>query len=575
MTESDTSAEGDGGDGVEDHRSYFIGESTKFDGGGFCNNADLNVVTSTFRSELGEAGWTGQRFVDENSWPEDFREGTLSAIALDGVYGDAARLSVYAGHGNIGQLQWGQPSDNGQCQNNIKVDSRYGILAGNTAAATMLMTSCTLRIDQLWPVFQGQSSRQFFGYHNSPHIGYDEARKVFKRTQDGQSTADAWLEEMVQNVSGKNSPVVLTMGTSKGDASEMHGMTNLASGEGFLENVGEPADNYFFEFYNSGCSTTCGNCSGNATAPPEVTLGASMPRITLARPLRSAANLVELASILIGRFDVGALDVEEQARLDAWAHRVVASGDVTHALIRASPNLDLSYDPQSDLLRITNRSALAQARLLAGELIGDPANLQATLQAEAEAVRDGLAAIPGALDLLGTQFEVTTREVGQGGGEGPQSGPVAFEYMFTLPGRFEDLALPDRSLGIGVTRLGELSTLTMAMVELEVVGEARIEREPQHAIEDLKASLHVQYPSALDIEIVKPQIGYVLREEQAFAEVEPSLLVGIILEFGVGNERMVSRGYPLRVSLTELAGPFDSLAALDPNPQAGDPRASN
>ena len=126
-----------GGDIVEDHRTYFIGESLAFDGGGSCDNDKLNTVTSSLREQLDAAGWTGLRFVDDNSWPEDFTEATFPGLGLDDAYGDAARLSVYAGHAAPGQLQWGRPSDAGLCRLTVPTSARLGTLAGDTAAATM------------------------------------------------------------------------------------------------------------------------------------------------------------------------------------------------------------------------------------------------------------------------------------------------------------------------------------------------------------------------------------------------------------------------------------------------------
>lgn len=233
-----------------DHRTYFIGESVKFDG---CPNTDLNTITKRLRNRLDDAGWTGLRFVDDNAWPEDFQEATEEPNGEDASFGDAHRLAVYAGHGGPGLLQWGRPSDNGLCFVDIPEDARLGQLAGDTAAAVMLMTSCTLRTDILWDNFELNAARQFFGYHNSPWIGSGEPRRVFKRTQDGQSTKDAWLDEMEQNADlGKNSPVVLTAGVSGMEAMQAHGATNLASGAGFIDNVGEPADAFFFEWLNNG-----------------------------------------------------------------------------------------------------------------------------------------------------------------------------------------------------------------------------------------------------------------------------------------------------------------------------------
>ncbi|NJK31824.1 MAG: hypothetical protein HC927_05050 [Deltaproteobacteria bacterium] len=41
---------------VEDYRTFLIGESRKFDGGGLCNNDNLSTVTRRLRNELVDAG---------------------------------------------------------------------------------------------------------------------------------------------------------------------------------------------------------------------------------------------------------------------------------------------------------------------------------------------------------------------------------------------------------------------------------------------------------------------------------------------------------------------------------------
>lgn len=563
------------GDVVEDHRTYFIGESTKFDGGGDCDNADLNTVTSTLRKTLAEAGWSGQRLVDEGTWPEDFREETLVAAALDSARADAARLTIYAGHGNVGRLQWGRPSDNGQCATTLMDQVRLGTSAGDTAASTMFMTSCTLRVDTAWDTLETNACRQFFGYHNSPHIGYDEARKVFKRIQDGQSTVSAWLEEMVHNVSGSNSPVAFTMGITSVEALNVHGTTNLATGEGYLTNVGEPPKGYFYEWFNNGCTFTCGGCGDDALVVPEITLGTLAPQLTLTRPSRSSAGLVERVLPLLTIFDIGALSADEQARLEAWASEVVASRDVTHAWIVDEPRIDLTYDPQSDELRITNRSALEQARPAPRELVEDPPDLEAALRVEAHAIRDQLQNVPNALDYLATEFQVSTREIGFGSGNEPPSASIAYEYLFELPGRFDGLELADRSLEIGVTRLGEASTIVVASVDLQTAGEVRILRTPQQALDQLSAAIHAEYPNVVDIEFVDPRVGYTLVEEQTTSQTVPSLLVSYVLTFGADDARVVSRSFPVRISLVTPDAPIESLEALDPNPQPGDSRDSH
>lgn len=398
---------------------------------------------------------------------------------------------------------------------------------------------------------------------------------MFERSEQGQATADAWLEEMVLNVSGKNSPVVFTMGTSPDDASDTHGVTNLASGMGLVPNVGEPPTNFHFELFDSGCTKLCGNCSANAAPLPEILLGAPVPRLRLTRPVRSASDLIERASTLLSRFEHGSLDEVARARLEAWANAIVDSEDITFAQILDEPRIDLSYDPASDVLRITNRDALARAKPGPYGAVDDPPDLRTVLMLEAEALREDLQTIPGMVDLLGEQFEVTTRVVGYGGDDGPQRAPIDFEYIYTLPGALDGFALPDRHLAFGITRLGELSTITVSMVDVEIVSDVGMQRPPQQALDTLGATLLGQHPGATSIEFVAPTVGYQLKEDEASGELDPSLLVGYVLAFGSESERAISRRVLIRLSLTALDAPIESLAAQDPDPKAGDARAAN
>jgi hypothetical protein len=55
----------------------------------------------------------------------------------------------------------------------------------------------------------------------------------------------------------------------------------------------------------------------------------------------------------------------------------------------------------------------------------------------------------------------------------------------------------------------------------------------------------------------------------------PSLLGGYVLEFGPETAPVVSRRFPVRISLADFDAPIESLTTNDPNPQEGDDRASN
>lgn len=559
---------------LDDHRTYFIGESRKFDGGDSCNNDNLNTVTSTLKNALVDAGWEGKRFVDENSWPEDFREGSISVTALDGVYGDASRLSIYAGHGSATQLQWGQPSDNGACTTTIPSMVRLGRDAGDVAAAVMLMTSCTLRTDQIWATFGPNAVRQIYGYHNSPHIGFDEARKVFERSQDGQPTAHAWLDEMEHNISGKNSPVVMTFGKVPGDAETIHAEVNLASGEGLLVDVSEPVLDFYFEWLDNGCTFLCGGCSNNATMPPEITAGTTVPVLRLARPVRSSEAIVERVQLLLPVFELDPLSAEDTLRLEAWASLVVERTDIAFARIAG---FELTYDPSSDLLRVRDREALDRARPSWDETAQDAdAALIEALRLEATDLRATMALLPGLLDPLGESFEMSTRKVGYGG-EGRPTRELAYEYLFTATGRFAELDVIGSRLQIGMTRLGELGSVTIASMEVEPVGGALIERGIESTLMALRAELEAEHPAATAIEFIDPRVGFALHEDHTLAEVDASLVAGVVMAFpGDGTEDLVSRQSIVKMSLVSLDAASESLEAVDFDAeQGGDSRVAN
>lgn len=574
---SDT-GDGTGGEMVDEHRSYFIGENVTFDGGGTCNNTELNTITSTLRGELDDAGWEGFRFVDANSWAEDFQDPSTNPLGLDGTFGDTARLAMYAGHGNVGLLQWGTPSGNGTCQMSLPQNARLGTLTGNRTAAMMLMTSCTLRTDALAQTLVANASRQFFGYHNSPYIGYDEPRKVFKRTEDGQSTTNAWLDEMEQNADvGKNSPVVVTFGTSPQDASSNHQSTNLASGEGLITNVGEPADNFIFTWYNNGCTPGCGNC--NPAPPPSlpdgVGLGSALALVKLERPTRSETQLLEELEFILPFFGVDSTSVFKQGRLASWARDASTEGEVTFAEISQSPRITVSYDPVEDRLRVTDEDALEMAQLSFGQAATQPLPDQVTLadlQPTAEHVRN-LVQDKSPTETLAITFSTSTREVGYLDPSAGFTNSTPVEYRFEVTGQVESLNLPARSLRIGVSRLGELSSITSSGMHAKVVDTQLIVRTPETAMAEFEAALLDQYPDATSVEFFDASIGYALPEESPTTVAEPSVILRYALTFeDSAGGAVVSRSEPVSLSLVSSSLHPVLLSTQDPNPAPGDTR---
>ncbi|MCX4247414.1 DUF6345 domain-containing protein [Paraliomyxa miuraensis] len=517
--------------------------------------------------------------VDDDTWPEDLWDATVEPLGLDDVYGDAHRLVVYAGHGLPGELQWGRPSDNGECRLETRKHARLGRLSGDTAAAVMLLTSCTLLTtgNELWRNFEPNAARQIFGFHDSPHIGGREPRDVFKRTQDGQSTKDAWLDEMDRNlVPGRNSPVVLTMGVTGVDAMEMHGVTNLASGAGFLDNVGEPADAFFFEWLNNGCTRDCGGCSSLAPedlSESELQAGAELPIVEITRPQRSARELVARSSALVSLMQGRPVEVERRAQLERWANRVVRDVDVTVMTLPGEPRIQIAYDPSTDRLVIDHLDARDVARPRPSEAPA-PERHRVFLEV-AQGVRDDtLAVLDGhELDWLGvprgSTFSLSTREAGVIV-SGIGSGSVPFEILFSTFGNFAGHPVFDTELEIGVTRYGELSRLGISGMQVTKIGAVALHRTPAAALERLEQEVAANDPRMLRMEVETARVGFVSPGGPSrSALIAPELAVDyIILHTSDGARPVVSRRYSSRVSLVSDSVPHPRL---EPDGAVDDP----
>ena len=574
---------GDGGESVADHRTYYIGESKKFDGGGECEGSRLNAVTWRLRRRLDRAGWTGLRLVDDNTWPEDFWEATTRPNGMDDGFGDAHRLTVYAGHGGPGELQWGRPSDHGECRVVLPDDARLGRLAGDTAAAVMLVTSCTLLMPKqvLWSNFQKNAARQIFGYHNSPHVASRELRDVFKRTQDGQSTKDAWLDEMEDNiVLGKNSPVVLTMGVDGPEAMQVHGATNLATGEGFIHNAGEPADAFFFEWLDNGCTRACGGCSGVAprSAPmPALIVGSEVPVIELQRPARSAEELIDRASVLVSLLLARPMSTAQRIELDRWAQRIARDGDLAVNVLPGTPRVQLAYDPSADELVVDNLDARRAARPELWEA-SNPGREHIELELAQEVrhrVLDELDTLE--LDLIGvprgSTFSHGTRKAGAIV-SGQSWGSIPFETIFSTFGEFAGYPVFGARLEIGITRHGELSRLGVSAMQVAEVGTAEVRRTVDQARYRLEQDIAASNPQMLELEVVDTRVGFVSPGGPTRAALgTPELAVDyVVLHRADRGEPMVSRRYPARVSLVTDSPPRPRPEPDDPIDDPGDLR---
>jgi len=236
-------------------KTFYLDESTDFTGNG-CENADLNDVTSSLRSRLNADGWTGQRFTNVNSWPQDYIDSTIAGLSgVDNSFGDNFLFTVYAGHGNRALIQFGFKRLN-RCTVNLETQARLGRLGGNKAGYAMWVTSCTLNVDTLSRNFSHEV-RQQFGYHNSPSVKDDQPRDFFEETE-GTTNTNAWLDEMEDRpgwFTGDNSPVALTHGLDAGHCDFVRDTAKLRGG--VLRSVApEPwtrACGFFLDNGASGC----------------------------------------------------------------------------------------------------------------------------------------------------------------------------------------------------------------------------------------------------------------------------------------------------------------------------------
>ena len=214
-------------------QSYFIDESTDFTGNG-CQNSDLNTITSSLKSRLDANSWSGTRFVNGSAFPQDFVEAcssTFGSGGLDSSTADDAVLSIYAGHGNVGLVQFGFQRS-GMCT--VDMDGvgtstangqmKLGQMAGAGSGFAVWLTSCTLRDGTFPNNANFQWLNQQFGYHNSPSIGDNTPREWYDDI-DPKSNKQAWLDAMEDKpglFTGDNSPIVLSHGTTSSGCLSMH-----------------------------------------------------------------------------------------------------------------------------------------------------------------------------------------------------------------------------------------------------------------------------------------------------------------------------------------------------------------
>ena len=177
--------------------TFYMDEGTHYSDIGMCTNKDLNTVSESLASAMRGDGWSGSRFVNELAWPQDYRDKALDSNGLDNVYGDAASVTVFAGHGNAGLLTFRPRA--GTCT--ASAGSNMALGPGSTGAGAVvgIWLSCDMfntgLLDEASSSYRRMNLRQSLGWINTISIDDDEARDFYNATKS-MSNKDAWLRQM-------------------------------------------------------------------------------------------------------------------------------------------------------------------------------------------------------------------------------------------------------------------------------------------------------------------------------------------------------------------------------------------
>lgn len=216
-------------------KTFYMDEGTRYSDIGMCTNVDLNTVTASLADAMRADGWTGARYVNDLAWPQDYRDKALDTNGLDAVYGDAASVTVFAGHGNAGLLTF-RPRL-GVCT--AKAGSNMALGFGSTggAAAIGIWLSCDMLnsglLDESSSNYRRMNIRQSLGWLNTIGIGDDEPRYFYNATRST-SNKDAWLRQMQGD--GRQ-PIVLTATTANGASTCWFFHSRESLGQGAVDHL--------------------------------------------------------------------------------------------------------------------------------------------------------------------------------------------------------------------------------------------------------------------------------------------------------------------------------------------------
>ncbi len=234
-------------------RTYWISETTNFSQSSSpdCDNTSLNNVGSLAAAMLQDDGWTGTYVVNGETTRRDFADGTVFPGGQDHVAADTAALAIYAGHGWVNGLQWGNPDAQGLCEIFPSSGVRLGRANGDVTRLAVFVTSCTMNVPQLYATVGLSSAGQYTGWHNSPAVSDFVLASFYDTTnfmiEDGDPLSNrlSWMSVGQSKPGlGKNSPVIFTEQGDDADVQNRHFGARISAGTGIDAVLPEvPGDN--------------------------------------------------------------------------------------------------------------------------------------------------------------------------------------------------------------------------------------------------------------------------------------------------------------------------------------------
>lgn len=241
------------GGGGEPLLTFWISETTNFAQSAAvgCTNTNLNQVGANFRDILEDDGWVGTYDLNPGTTRLDFADPGQVVGGLDDAAADSAAIAVYAGHGNINALQWGNPDGANSCVLAPSTQMRLGSGFGDTARVAAFVTSCTMNVPNLQTTIGASSAGQYVGWHNSPAVNdfvlrdfYDATNYTIEGTSKALTNRLSWMSVgQTKPGLGENSPVIFTEQGADDEVQARHFGARISEGTG-TEAIPENPSNF-------------------------------------------------------------------------------------------------------------------------------------------------------------------------------------------------------------------------------------------------------------------------------------------------------------------------------------------